>query len=251
VTDLAGSRVNFLATAALLGAAALIVHFRVEEDFTPSSQKGAFLSRALPDFGIVASTPLLVPLFAVVFCVQLSNGTANPVLPLLVLHMTDGASGVGSLSGLILGCGAFAGAIAAGAAGKVSGRLGYARALVICVAGSALFTLPQAFARSPYVLLGLRILSEFFLGGTMPSVNALIARDCEPGKQGSTYGLASSVSSSGAALGPALGAALATAFGYSSVFYATSAILAAVAGVIGLSTRAHARRAAEAEGHAA
>lgn len=229
VTDLAGSRVNFIATSVLLSAAAIIVFRHVEEPFSPKPKGGSFLKRALPDFGIVVSTPALLSLFAVVFCVQLANSTAVPIMPLIVLNMQKGQAGVGSLSGLILGLSALAGALAAGVVGKISGRIGYSRALIICVAGSALLTVPQAFARTPYVLLGLRILSEFFLGGTMPSVNALIARLCAPGKQGSTYGLSSSVSSMGGSLGPALGAFVATSFGYSSVFFATSAILAIVA----------------------
>jgi DHA1 family multidrug resistance protein-like MFS transporter len=201
VTDLAGSRINFLATALLLGAAAFVVSRGVEESFAPSPRPGSFLKKALPDLGILAGTPALVSLFCVVFCVQLSNGTANPIMPLLVLDMTKGQPGVGSISGLILGCSALAGALAAGIVGKVSARLGYSRAIVICLAGAALFNIPQAFARTPFALLGLRILSEFCLGGTMPSVNALIARICAPGKQGSTYGLSSSVSSVGASLG--------------------------------------------------
>jgi DHA1 family multidrug resistance protein-like MFS transporter len=230
VTDLAGSRVNFLATSVLLGASAFIVFRRVEEPFSPRPKAGPFLKRALPDFGIVAATPVLVSLFAVVFCVQLANTTAVPIMPLVVLDMQGGGpQGVGSLSGMILGLSALAGALAAGAVGKISSRVGYSRAMIICLAGSALFTFPQGLARTPYALLGLRIISEFFLGGTMPSVNALIARVCEPGKQGSTYGLSSSVSSIGGSLGPALGAFVATAFGYSSVFFATSAVLAMVA----------------------
>jgi DHA1 family multidrug resistance protein-like MFS transporter len=237
VTDLAGCRVNFVATAAMLGAAAFIVYRRVDESFSPSPREGSFLKKALPDFGIIGSTPILASLFGVVFCVQLANGTATPIMPLLVLDMTKGQPGVASLSGLILGCGALAGALAAGAVGKVSAKVGFGRAVVACVGLSALFTIPQAFVRSPYALLGFRILSEFFLGGTMPSVNALIARHCAEGKQGSTYGLSSSVSSVGGALGPALGAAVATGFGYSSVFFVTSAILAAMAAITGLSSR--------------
>jgi len=230
ITDMAGSRVNFVMTAIILASAAFIVSRRVEEQFSPGTRAGSFIKRALPDFGIVAATPVLLLLFTVVFCVQLANSTAVPIMPLIVLDMQKGQPGVGSLSGLILGCGSFAGALGAAVVGRISGRVGYTRALVLCVSGASLLTVPQAFAHTPYLLLGLRVLSEFFLGGTMPSVNALIARLCAPGKQGSTYGLSSSVSATGGSLGPALGAFVATAFGYSSVFFATSAIL----GIVGI-----------------
>jgi len=242
VTDLLGSRVNFLMTALLLAAAAFIVHRRVEEDFSPKPRMGSLLRKALPDFSVLSTNPTLIAIFAIVFSVQLANGTAVPIMPLIVLHMTKGGPGVGSLSGLILGGGALSAALAAGVVGKVSSRVGYGRALILCVAGSSLLTIPQAFVRTPYTLLAFRLGSEFFLGGTMPSVNALIARICEDGRQGSTYGLSSSVASTGGALGPALGAAVATGFGYSSVFFATSGILAtAAASFAALSGRAKAK----------
>jgi len=72
----------------------------------------------------------------------------------------------------------------------------------------------------------------------MPSVNALIASLCDKDKQGSTYGLSSSIANAGAALGPAVGATLATVAGYPSVFFATSGIL----GGIGVAVAASMRR---------
>ncbi|HTX71679.1 MAG TPA: MFS transporter [Rectinemataceae bacterium] len=238
VTDLLGCRVNFIMTAVLLGAAAFIVHGRVNEDFSPKPRSGGVLRNAMPDFGVVTAYPVLIGIFGIVFSVQLANGTAVPIMPLIVLHMTHGAPGVASISGLILGGGALTAALAAAIVGRVSTRIGYGRALVICVAGSALLTVPQAFMHSPFGILAFRLGSEFFLGGTMPSVNALIARICEEGRQGSTYGLSSSFSATGGALGPALGAAVATGFGYSSVFFVTSGILAtAAAFYLGMSAR--------------
>jgi len=64
----------------------------------------------------------------------------------------------------------------------------------------------------------------------MPSTNALIAVQTPREKQGSMYGLRSSVASAGAAIGPALGSALAIGLGYGSVFIATGIVLA-VAGI--------------------
>jgi DHA1 family multidrug resistance protein-like MFS transporter len=92
--------------------------------------------------------------------------------------------------------------------------------------GAALFTFPQAFVRTTTQLLILRIISNFFIGGNMPSVNALIALKTPPGKQGSIYGLRSSVASIGAGLGPVIGTFLALGFGYPSVFIATGFVLA-------------------------
>ena len=71
----------------------------------------------------------------------------------------------------------------------------------------------------------------------MPSLNALIAQQTQPGKQGSVYGLTSSVSSTSNALGPVIGASMAASMGFGSVFWATGLILAATGCAIAFSVR--------------
>jgi len=237
VADLAGSRITFLATSALLGTAAFVSLRFISEDFVPKPRAGSLLRSVLPDVGVLAAYPALVPLLAVCFSVQLANGTVGPILPLIILDMTGGAPGVASISGLVIGSSSLAAAVAAAAIGKVSGRLGYGRTLLGCLVGACLFSIPQSLARDPYQLLALRVCTGIFLGGTMPSVNALIAARCDRNRQGAAYGLSSSMSSGGMALGPALGASVATGFGYSAVFLATAAVLGATATAVAVGTR--------------
>ena len=71
----------------------------------------------------------------------------------------------------------------------------------------------------------------------MPSVNAPIAQQTQPGKQGSVYGLTSSVSSTSNALGPVIGASMAASMGFGSVFWGTGLILAATGCAIAFSVR--------------
>ena len=73
----------------------------------------------------------------------------------------------------------------------------------------------------------LRIASCFFVGGNLPSTNALIAQRTQPGKQGSIYGLSSAIASGSNALGPVIGASIAVTAGYVPVFLSTAGILAA------------------------
>ncbi len=183
------------------------------------------LFRSVPDFSVLVSSPILLGLLACAFAVQLANGIANPILPLVVLDLTGGAYGTGSLSGLIIGASSISGALAAALIGKVSARFGYGRTLVVCLLASFIFYIPQGFARTPYLLLAFRVISGAFLGGTIPSVNALIAKVASKGRQGSIFGLSSSVASGGSALGPLLGALVASAAGYPAVFFVTGGIL--------------------------
>lgn len=244
LTDLAGSRVNFLATSAALAAAAVVVAASVEEDFVPRKREVSLLRAALPDLSVLARTPALGGLFLVVFAVQFGGSVVAPIMPLVVMDMRGGAEAVGSLSGLIIGASSLAGALAAGLIGKVSARWGYGRTLLACVAGACLFYLPQGFARDPFLLLALRIGSGVCLGGTMPSVNALIASVCDKDRQGATYGLSSSVSSAGMALGPTVGALVANSAGYPWVFFTTTAVLAATGLAVGAGLRHRAEEAA-------
>jgi DHA1 family multidrug resistance protein-like MFS transporter len=246
VADTLGIRVNFLATSALLLSAAVIVTKFVKEEFIPKPKNRSILKNAIPDFSPLFSSPALGSLMGVVFAVQFASAVVAPMLPLFIMHMTGNVAGVGSLSGLIIAAGSVSGAVAAAAIGKVSGKVGYGRTLIICMLGATAFYIPQGFVQNPWQLLWLRLGSGIFLGGTMPSVNALIASLCARDKQGSTYGLSSSISNAGAALGPAMGATLATIAGYPSVFFATSGILGGVGIAVAASMRRRGSRGAAA-----
>lgn len=227
IADLFGRRVNFFATSFLLLAAGIIITRFVDDPFTPPLNRKSIARSLLPDFRPLTQSRVLVSLLAVIAADQISGSIANPFLPLFIQKISADASHVGSTTGVILGLGAMASALAAVTIGKVSYRLGYKRSLVICMVGASIFLIPQAFARSPLQLLLLRIASCFFVGGNLPSVNALLAQRVEPGKQGSIYGLSSSIASSSNALGPVIGASIAMSAGYGAAFLATAGILAA------------------------
>lgn len=226
VTDLAGSRVNFLATSAFLFVAAFIVIRQVQEDTSSLRRTGSLLKNAVPDLRVLRTTAGLSALVVVIFIVQFAGSVTAPIIPLVVLDMSGGAGGgVGSLSGLIIGAASVAGAAGAVLVGKVAAGFGYGRTLLWCIVGSFAFYVPQGFANQPWQLLVLRFFSGFFMGGTMPAVNALIALRAEKSRQGAVYGLATSISSLGNALGPVFGAFAASTIGYPAVFFATSAFL--------------------------
>ena len=59
----------------------------------------------------------------------------------------------------------------------------------------------------------------------MPSINAMIVIRAESHKQGSVYGLNSSMGSGGSALGPLIGASVAALWGFPAAFFASSLAL--------------------------
>ncbi len=225
VSDLTSHRATFYVTSLLLAAAGVIVTRYVREEFVPQKSAGSFLHRMVPDFSPVLHSLPLLALLAISFAVQMANAVVNPILPLFVQQITSNQTMVASETGMVLGFGALSSAIAAAIIGRFSYRMGYKRTLSFALTGAFLFTLPQAFSGTTMQLLLFRILGGFFLGGALPSINALIARNTSPENQGSVYGINTSVSSAGMAIGPALGAIAAVAWGYPSTFLVTAGIL--------------------------
>ncbi len=234
ISDLFSHRVTFFATSVLLLLGGIVVTKFAEDDFVPPKHRKSIIKSMVPDFSPLFHSKALWALMAVVAADQVAGSIVAPFLPLFIQSISPRSDIVGSTTGIILGVSALASAVAAASLGKLSYRIGYRRTLVVCMATAAVFTVPQAFVHSPLQLLILRIVSCFFIGGDMPAANALIALQIEPGKQGSVYGLTSSISSASNALGPVLGASLAATLGYGSVFTATGLILAAAGLSIGL-----------------
>ncbi len=225
LADLFGNRVTFFATAALLAAAALVIMRFVPRDVRHAPAEGPFWRRVLPDFTSLSRSRSLVSLLAVSGAIQVATSLVAPVLPLFVHSIAPAGSLVASTTGLILGLSALSGAVAAAGLGRASARVGYARMLAICLAGGFAATLPQALVHTPLQLLVLRVAGGAFLGGTMPAVNALIARTADRERHGTVYGLSSSVNAAGAAVGPMIGASVAATLGYPWVFIAMAVIL--------------------------
>jgi len=226
IADLVGRRVNFFVTSSLLLVAGIVVARLAEDNFMPPKDRKSLLRSMVPDLRPLASSRALLSLVAVIAADQIAGSILNPFLPLIIQRLAPGSALVGSTTGVILGLGAVSSALAAFGIGRISYRLGYKRTLTICMVGAAVFVIPQAFARTPLQLLFLRMASCFFVGGNLPSANALIAQRAQQGKQGSIYGLTSSVSSASNAIGPAIGAGIAMSAGFSAVFLTTAAILA-------------------------
>lgn len=227
VSDLFSHRVNFFVTSALLFLAGAVVAKFAKDDFKPPEHRKSIGKSLIPDFSPLLNSKALLALMAVIAADQIAGSIVAPFLPLYIQSISSRPDLVGSTTGIILGAGALASAVAAVSLGKLSYRVGYRQTLVVCMGAAALFTLPQAFVHSPGQLLALRIVSCFFIGGDMPAANALIALHIESGHQGSVYGLTSSVSSISNGIGPVLGASLAASLGYGSVFGATSLVLGA------------------------
>jgi MFS transporter, DHA1 family, multidrug resistance protein len=123
-----------------------------------------------------------------------------------------------------MACTGAACALAAVLVGRIGDRVGHRRLLPVCLLGAAITCLPQVFVRTPGELFAWRVAQGLFLGGLMPSANALLAGLVPTDRRGSAFGLAGTAASLANAAGPLSGAFLGGALGMSSVFYATAVL---------------------------
>ena len=228
ISDFIGNRAAFFATGVTLALAGLVVLKWVEDDIRPIPVKSAKKLSLIPDFRPIMGSPLLITLLLVNFGISAANTVTTPMLPLflkeLAMKFSQEPRYIGSSTGIVMGVGAAATALATVLIGKFSPRLGYWKALLICTSIGALLTIPQAFVNTMLQLTVLRALSSFFTGGTPPTIDALIMLNTPKEHQGSVYGLNSSLASTGNAIGPLIGSAVAL-LSYRGVFVTTALLL--------------------------
>src|ERR1700722_13593790 len=226
LADLTGSyRVPFYLTSVTIFAALALVWFGVHEEFTrPQSGKGGRSVLA----GLVAliRSPTLLALFFVLLMAQFGVRTVQPIVTLYVKEMVGNLPNVATLAGIAFSITGVGNVISAPFLGNRSDVIGYRRVLLISLLGATLTTLPQAFTENYWVFTAERFAVGLFVGGLLPTANALVGRLVPRSDRGTIYGMTSSAMFMGNSLGPLLGGFLAAGLGLSWVFLMTGAVLA-------------------------
>ncbi|HTU82161.1 MAG TPA: MFS transporter [Candidatus Acidoferrales bacterium] len=210
-------RTVFFLTSAFALFATLVCTLFVPERFEPrkgAARPGSILQR----FAEIVRHPQLLPMFVVVLLAQVAAFGAQPIVPLFVRELVGNAPWLGTAAGAAFAVVGLADLIASPFLGKRSDRVGYRRVLLISLAGVTVFTLPQGFAGGIVAFIALRFGVGAFLGGVLPTANALIGRMFSAERRGQVYGVTSSATFLGMFLGPALGGAIAARFGFAAVF---------------------------------
>jgi DHA1 family multidrug resistance protein-like MFS transporter len=227
LADMTGSyRIPFYCTSATIFLSMALVWFTVREDFVRPQQTRTGRSTVR---GLVAlvSTPALLALFFVLMMAQFGVRTVQPVVSLYVQEMVGPRPDIATLAGIAFSITGLANVISAPFLGNRSDRIGYRRVLLICLAGGTLMTLPQAFTDNYWVFTAERFGVGLFIGGLLPTANALVGRQVSRADRGAVYGMTSSAMFMGNSLGPLMGGAIAASFGLRWVFLLTAAVMAA------------------------
>ncbi len=225
VADFSGSnRVPFFVTSGIAATVTVVSAVLVRERFTPEP-KTAKRGSALSGLRVLLAGTGMLPLFVVLLLAQFGVRSVQPVITLYVQSLVGAAPNLATLSGFAFSMTGLADIIASPFLGKRSDVLGYRRVLLISLFGAALFSIPQAFADSYWLFVAERFGVGLFVGGILPTANALIGRMASPGQRGTVFGLTASATFLGNSVGPLTGGAVAAAFGLHWVFLVTAAML--------------------------
>jgi DHA1 family multidrug resistance protein-like MFS transporter len=227
LADATGSyRIPFYCTAATIAVSTGLVWFGVHERFVATAQARG--GRALISSLIaVARSPGLLALFFVLLMAQFGVRTVQPVVTLFVKELLGDRPDLATLSGIAFSITGLANVVATPFLGNKSDKIGYRRVLLIALLGASLTTLPQAFADSYWIFTAQRFAVGLFIGGILPTANALVGRLVPRAERGTVYGITASAMFLGNSLGPLSGGAVAAAFGLRWVFVITATVLLA------------------------
>jgi len=219
IADHLGYRVTFWVTGGLLFSAGVLVTTLVHEEFTsPEETDGRKKPRLWEGLVMVLRTRALVGVFAISMLMRMGTRVVTPMLPLFVQEIAAPGTKIASLTGIIEGLAAAAGAVTAALLGRVSDRIGYRRILLFCgVVACGLFGL-MVGVRTPTQLMILRALGGAAMGGVLASISALQASLTPSDRYGAVYGVDTSVMAVANAIAPMVGAALAAGWGLPVVF---------------------------------
>lgn len=219
-------RITFFFTAAIASSAVLLTLFAVHEQFEPPAER-----RTLPpiwrQFGALGSLPGLGAMFVVLLLAQFATRATQPVITLFVRELLGPSHYLALIAGISVSITGVADLIASPFLGKRSDRLGYRRVLSISLLGAAICNVPQAFVHSIWTFLAAQFCLGLFIGGIIPTANALIGRLAPADRRGEIYGLTASASFLGNSLGPLAGGLISARFGIRAMFLVTAALLGA------------------------
>ncbi|MGB8907864.1 MAG: MFS transporter [Candidatus Cybelea sp.] len=225
----------FFVTSLVALAAALFCVAFVHERFKP--EKSVSRSSFFVNLREVATHPRLAPMFVVVLLAQVVAFGVQPIVPLFVRELVGNPAWLATAVGLAFAVTGLADLVASPFLGKRSDRIGYRRVLLISLCGVAALTIPQAFASTIGAFIGLRFGVGLFLGGVLPTANALIGRIFPRERRGQVYGITSSATFLGMFAGPLLGGLIAARFGFEAVFLTIGGMALANLGWVALSVR--------------
>ncbi|KYH31859.1 MFS transporter [Neomoorella mulderi] len=202
--------------------ATLLASYAIHERFEPRQPKE---NREATTSSFFSWPSYIWVMFTVIFLSQFATRGVEPLLPLYVRTLVGSSTALNTFSGVAVAVQGISSVLGAALAGRLAPRAGYKRLLILNLLCAALFYLPQGMTMNIWLLMSLRFIQGFFLGGLLPLTNSLIGLLTPAEKRGSVYGLTSSAFFFGNFSGPLVAGFWSAHFGLQSVFYVAAALL--------------------------
>ncbi|RKN84880.1 MFS transporter [Paenibacillus ginsengarvi] len=222
-----GFRPIFYITGTLLFFASMLAMIVVKEKFDASK------AAKLPNVSVVAGLkelgkiPQLTSLFTVTFLIQFSMLSSMPLIPLFVQHLHGEGQMLAFFAGLVGSITGFSNMIASPLLGRLGDRIGQEKVLGLSLIGAAVMFIPQALVQNVWQLFAARFMLGMFMGGLLPSVNALIRKYTPDGMESRSYSFNSSFLALGNMIGPVVGGALSGLITIRGIFLIATVMLIA------------------------
>ncbi|OXS62626.1 MFS transporter [Cohnella sp. CIP 111063] len=225
MADNFGFRPIFYITGTLLFLASVISWLLVHEKFdraAAAKKEQVSVLKGFRELMVIRQLPVLL---TVTFLIQFAMLSPMPLIPLYVQHLHGTSENLAFYAGFVGSVTGISNMICSPVLGRLSDRIGATRILLFCLAGSAVMTIPQAFADSVGMLLVFRFLLGCFMGGLIPTVNALVRQYTPDGKESRAFGFNTSALSLGNMMGPVVGGALSGWIGIEGLFILAGVLL--------------------------
>ncbi|MUT68121.1 MFS transporter [Paenibacillus sp. NEAU-GSW1] len=216
-----GLRGCFIASGIITLISAAIV-FGVKEVLERKPESNSSL---LNDIKKAGSNPRLLPLYGLILLVSTSVLIIEPLLTIYVVQLGGAVKTAALSSGIVFSAIGIATVIMGPRWGKIGGRIGYEKTLLIGLLGGGIGNLLQLVAYNLAVFGILRFSYGLFFAAVYPALNALIIKYADPNFRGRAVSLSQSASQFGIVVGPLLGGFLGGWTGIPFVFLLTGIVL--------------------------
>jgi len=228
MADWIGFRMIFYITGALLTLGTVLSMIFVKEKFDMKEAAKKTKTSLLGTWNKLQHlSPVLPALYSVTLLIQFAMLSSQPLMPLFVGELHGTTANIAFFAGLVSSITGFSNMISSPLLGRLSDRIGAERILFICLIGAGIMFIPQALVTNVWQLFIARFFLGIFLGGLLPSVNALIGKNTPAGMESRSYSFNSSALSMGNMIGPVFGGIASGWLGIRGIFIFTTVMLIA------------------------
>jgi MFS family permease len=221
-----GYRQIFYITGSFLFLASLLALLFVKDNFDAAKAAKAPQISIIKGFLELTKIPQLPALYSVTILIQFALLSVMPLISLFVQELHGQGAMLAFYAGLVTSVTGFSNMAASPILGRLGDKIGSERILLLCLIGASLTTIPQAFVTHVWQLLAARFLFGMFMGGLLPSVNALIRKYTPDGMEGRAYSFNTSALSIGNLTGPIIGGTLSGLIHIQGIFILSACLFA-------------------------